>query len=88
MSFPDSFVMDEIVLQKLKEGLKYAAATEYGKIHNVDFLDAIEIVEAYIKAHPFCYIEKNPSSKPNKTGCASIIVLLVLIATLMSFVLI
>ena len=84
VSFPESFVMDEVVLQKLKEGLKYAAATEYGKIHNMEFLDSIEIVEAYIKLHPSCYVEKNSSANSNN-GCAAIIVILFGVGVLLSF---
>lgn len=84
VTFPESFVMDEIVLQKLKEGLKYAAATEYGKIHNVEFLDATEIVETYIKTHPSCYTEKNSSAKSTNSGCATIIVVLLVVGTLLS----
>ena len=76
--------MDEIVLQKLREGLKYAAATEYGKIHNVEFLDAIEIVEAYIKTHPSCYTEKNSPVKSNNSGCATLIVALIIVGSLLS----
>lgn len=92
ISFPDSFVMDEIVLQKLKEGSKYAAAGHYQRIHNVGNEDAIGIIEAYIKSHPWVFTEQSSSPKPNSkvdnNGCATIAVILIALGLMLSFALV
>ena len=88
VTFPESFVMDEIVLQKLSEGQKYAAAVEYAEKHKIEQLDAIGIVEAYIKVHPSCYKEDKPASSTDNSGCAAIMVVLVVVSMIAAFALI
>jgi len=88
VTFPDSFVMDEAVLQKLTEGQKYAAAVKYGEIHNVEQLDALGIVEAYIKAHPSSFKDDKPATSTDNNGCATVMVALVVVSIIAAFALI
>lgn len=85
VTFPTSFIMDEKVLDRLKEGSKLAAAIEYGEIHKVEMADAQGIVDAYIKSHPSVFKENKPEEEQNNAGCAATIVILAIVGACLAF---